>query len=112
MARELEDRFGEPPPEVANLLGVLRLRILAYMAGAASVAREGGFGAVHWDQDRPLNRAALQERLAPGTRIGRHHISVPMTGDARAWLDGLETVLRTAAEVQGRRNPVTSTPSS
>jgi transcription-repair coupling factor (superfamily II helicase) len=42
MRSELADRFGPPPPPVARLLEVARLRYLAERAGLHSVAREEG----------------------------------------------------------------------
>jgi transcription-repair coupling factor (superfamily II helicase) len=42
MRGELSDRFGEPPPEVDNLLYQLRVKVLAAEAGITSIASEGG----------------------------------------------------------------------
>ncbi|HEY8173081.1 MAG TPA: transcription-repair coupling factor, partial [Dehalococcoidia bacterium] len=40
LERELNDRFGPPPPPVRNLLYIVRVRVLAKRAGATSIARE------------------------------------------------------------------------
>ncbi len=42
MARELRDRFGEPPPEARMLLDLLRLKVLALRAGACEVRAHDG----------------------------------------------------------------------
>jgi transcription-repair coupling factor (superfamily II helicase) len=42
MRGELSDRFGEPPPEVDNLLYQLRVKVLAAEVGVTSIASEGG----------------------------------------------------------------------
>ncbi|MGQ9780325.1 MAG: transcription-repair coupling factor [Bacillota bacterium] len=39
---EIEDRFGDPPAAVRNLLGVARLKILAKQAGVAQINMERG----------------------------------------------------------------------
>jgi transcription-repair coupling factor (superfamily II helicase) len=102
LARELEDRFGPMPPEVENLVAVLRLRILAHGAAATSVGREGPYAAVRWANEHGLARDILKTRLGPEVRIGRQHISVPLSGGAAQWLAALQHVLVTAAEVRRR----------
>ena len=42
MRSELSDRFGDPPPEVDNLLYQLRVKVLAAEAGIVSITSEGG----------------------------------------------------------------------
>jgi transcription-repair coupling factor (superfamily II helicase) len=91
--RELQDRFGPPPEEVRSLLLVLRLRVLAHLAGAQSVGREGPVVAIRWAKDRPLRRAELKAALDARARLGRHQISLPMAGPPERWIPLVEQAL-------------------
>jgi transcription-repair coupling factor (superfamily II helicase) len=42
LASEFSDRFGRPPPEVENLLYIVRLKALAARAGIESISTEPG----------------------------------------------------------------------
>jgi len=99
--RELLDRFGRLPEEVANLLTVLRLRVLAHLAGAHSVGREGAMVAVRWRGAHSLDRPTLKSRLDPSVLIGRHQLSVPISGPPAHWLPLLRGTLETAVKVEG-----------
>ncbi len=85
---ELLDRFGPAPRPVLNLLQVLRLRVLAHMAGALSIALEGDVVAVRWGEDNPIHRTALKKALDPTARIGRHRVGLPVQRNQKpeAWL--------------------------
>jgi transcription-repair coupling factor (superfamily II helicase) len=96
---ELTDRFGRPPTEVGNLLVVLRLRVLAHLAGAQSVQREGAVIGIHWKSDAELDRPTLKARLDHRARIGRHQVSLPVVGPPSRWLPWLQQTLEIAAEV-------------
>ena len=98
---ELRDRFGAPPWEVQFLIDVLWLRVLAYLAGAKSVAREGGLAVVRWPESHQLRRTELRARLGPAPRIGNHQLSLPLTGRPDQWLPSLRKALETIVEVEG-----------
>jgi transcription-repair coupling factor (superfamily II helicase) len=100
---ELVDRFGRAPLEVANLLMVLRLRVLAHRAAAQSVGREDGTVVIRWGAEHPLDREALKAALEPGARIGRHQVSLVVSGPPDSWLPRLERALAAAAAVEGGR---------
>jgi transcription-repair coupling factor (superfamily II helicase) len=100
---ELADRFGRPPAEVAHLLAVLHLRVLAALAGAQSVGHDGGAAVIRWGSGHPLQREALKSLLEPGARIGRHQVSLAVSGPADGWLPRLRQALEAAAKVEGGR---------
>ena len=52
--RELEDRFGPPPPAVANLLDYAVLKALAEKLLVASIDRRGDQIAIKFYDDTPL----------------------------------------------------------
>jgi transcription-repair coupling factor (superfamily II helicase) len=79
MGAELKDRFGEYPEEVANLLAVVRLRLLALRRGFIQVSLRGnllsltlpaesdfGFFGTAGDQQAPFQK--LMEYLAGGKK--------------------------------------------
>ena len=80
--RELEDRFGPPPPAVANLLDYAVLKALAEKLLVASVDRRGDQVAIKFYDDTPLG----PERLVKLIRKRRGHAA---RSDRRA-VAGLE----------------------
>ena len=104
IARELRDRFGPPPEPVSQLLEVLRLRVLAHVARAQSVGREGEVVAVRWKEDHALRRTALREALGPEARIGRHRVALPLDGSRAIdlWLPEVRSLLEAVAACEGR----------
>ena len=78
--------------------------MLAHLAGARSVGREGAVVAIRWDEDHDLDRWTLKRRLPDDVRIGRHRLSVPVDGHEERWLPSLRSVLSIAGEVEGGRD--------
>src|SRR6202011_4661252 len=66
--RELEDRFGPPPPAVGNLLDYAMLKALAEKLFVASVDRRGGRVAIKFYDDTPLGPERLVKLI--GKRRG------------------------------------------
>ena len=99
LASELKDRLGRPPDPVSNLLAVVELRVLAHMARARGVSREGRYGTAIWPAEYELDREDFRSRLQAEARIGRHQISVPLEGPPAAWLPRLRALLEAAIEV-------------
>ena len=101
LALETEDRFGPLPEALANLLAIVRLRIV----GAAS-----GIGAIRIDGDevlitsegRPFGERVLP-RLPSGVRLGRNQVRVNRNALGPQWLSIIETLL---ALVAGQRAAV------
>ena len=67
-ARELADRFGEPPPPVRRLVSYSRLRSRAERLGVTSVSRQAGKVHVRFAEDAPVDVNRLLEivRRTPG----------------------------------------------
>ena len=70
--RELEDRFGPPPPAVANLLDYAVLKALAEKLLVASIDRRGDQVAIKFYDDTPLGpeRSGETDPQAPGYAAG------------------------------------------
>ena len=67
-AREIADRFGEPPPPVRRLVSYSRLRARAERLGVTSVTRQSGKIHVRFAEDAPvdLDRLLDMVRRTPG----------------------------------------------
>ncbi len=100
---ELRDRFGAPPWEVQFLIDVLWLRVLAHLAGAKSVAKEGNFAVVRWPERHAVDRVGLKARLGPAPRFGKFQVSLPLAGRPDQWLPPLRTALERIVEVEAER---------
>ncbi len=94
MARELEDRFGDMPEPVANLLYQLKLKVLGMEAGVKSVATESGQIVIRADTLEHVDRPGLERRLNPGARVTPRQIMLPLHPKPEAWQAELEKALR------------------
>lgn len=94
MAKELEDRFGELPEPVANLLYQLRLKILALEAGVKAILTETGQIIIRADSLQEIDRAGLQRRLSPAAKVTPRQISLPLHPKTEVWQAELEKTLR------------------
>ena len=94
MAGELEDRFGELPEPVANLLYQLKLKILALDAGVQSVVTETGQIVIRAESLEDIDRDGLARRLSPATQVNRRQIMMPLHPNAQVWQTELEKTLR------------------
>ena len=93
MAQELEDRFGQRPEVVDNLLFQIRLKVLASKAGVRSIYADDGSVVL---QGQPRDReevAALRSRLGTDVQVGRQQLRIPLDSSARSWRERLERVL-------------------
>jgi transcription-repair coupling factor (superfamily II helicase) len=105
LERELNDRFGAPPPPVRNLLFIVRLRALAALADITSIAREDREGR-EFLVARSREGVDLRARIAPSTRrdlehadgitIGHNQVRIDLEVATDHWrdllLDALEAV--------------------
>ncbi|NJN95136.1 MAG: transcription-repair coupling factor [Anaerolineales bacterium] len=94
MAKELEDRFGELPEPVANLLYQLRLKILAMEAGVRAILTETGQIIIRADSLQDIDRPGLQRRLSPAAKVTPRQISLPLHPKIEVWQAELEKTLR------------------
>ncbi|HMQ53712.1 MAG TPA: transcription-repair coupling factor, partial [Anaerolineae bacterium] len=94
MGVELQDRFGELPEPVANLLYQLRLKILAMEAGVQSVTTESGQIVIRADSLENIDRDGLQRRLNSGPKVNRRQILIPLHPKPELWQAKLEKTLK------------------
>jgi transcription-repair coupling factor (superfamily II helicase) len=99
---ELRDRFGAPPWEVQFLIDVLWLRVLAHLAGARSVAKEGAGAVIRWREGHQLSRGRLKGVLPPSARIGNHQVTLLLGGRPDQWLPPLRKALEAIVGVEAR----------
>ncbi len=94
MARELEDRFGEMPEPVANLLYQLRLKLLAVDAGVKSITTETGQIIIRADTLELVDRPGLQRRLIAAAKVTPRQVTLPLHSNQAAWQAELDKALR------------------
>jgi transcription-repair coupling factor (superfamily II helicase) len=94
MAKELEDRFGDLPAPVTNLLYQLKLKLLAIEAGVKSIVTEVGQIVVRADSLENIDRAGLERRLSPAAKVTRRQVSLPLHPKQEVWQAELEKTLR------------------
>jgi transcription-repair coupling factor (superfamily II helicase) len=94
LAQEFSDRFGPLPPEVENLLYVVKIKLLAAKAGIESIATEDGqivlrrFGGMQFDREK------LEPILKDGVKVGITQLRLNPKRLDGEWQEVLEEVLR------------------
>ncbi|HWZ87006.1 MAG TPA: transcription-repair coupling factor [Thermoanaerobaculia bacterium] len=70
-AREIADRFGEPPPEVRRLVEYARLRARAERLGVTAITRQAGKVHVRFAEDAAVDAERVLEfvRRTPGSSL-------------------------------------------
>ncbi len=99
MAKELEDRFGDIPEPVANLLYQLKLKLLALEGEVQSVVTEVGQIVIRADSLEHLDRNGLQRRLGPAINVTRRQVTLPLHPNQEIWQAELEKTLRLIARM-------------
>jgi transcription-repair coupling factor (superfamily II helicase) len=101
LASELEDRFGEPPPEVSQLLSAARLRVLATALGIEVIDRSAGRLTIRFGASRraPLERVLAFVQRVPGAALAPDGSLTIPTREAGPAL--LERCLGFVAEIGG-----------
>ncbi|HEX9117404.1 MAG TPA: transcription-repair coupling factor [Anaerolineae bacterium] len=102
IGQEFVDRFGPLPEEVANLLYVVRVKVLAVNAGVESIGQEDNQLLIKAGLLDTLDRARLQERLSAvgiPARVARRAIWLPMRA-ADQWRKDLVKTLEALREAQ------------
>jgi transcription-repair coupling factor (superfamily II helicase) len=94
MAKELEDRFGEMPEPVANLLYQLKLKVMAMEAGVKAIVTEIGQIIIRADSLQDVDRSGLERRLDPAARVTPRQVSLPLHPRPEVWQVELEKTLR------------------
>jgi len=94
---DMRDRFGQPPPEVIQLVYVMRVRVLAAQAGVVSVTREGEnivlrrSPGIPFDLNNPLKNRC-------GVRISNFQVRLDMSAPGLSWQDMLIEMLRSITQ--------------
>jgi transcription-repair coupling factor (superfamily II helicase) len=70
MYRDLEDRFGELPPPVRNLLEYARLRILGRARGVTSIERTGQGIDIKFHETARIDPEKIVELISAGNGVG------------------------------------------
>jgi len=98
--RELNDRFGSPPEELANLLYIVELKQLATEANIESISTENKQIVLNFYPGRDLSRLALSPDTKAGVRVGRDRIKLDIKILGRRWEDMLMELVRSLLPVQ------------
>ncbi len=94
IGKEIEDRFGEMPEPVFNLLYQLRLKLLAMEAEVKSIVTEVGQIIIRADSLQHVDRAGLERRLGPAVKVTPRQLSLPLHPNPEVWQAELEKTLR------------------
>jgi transcription-repair coupling factor (superfamily II helicase) len=98
LRRELEDRFGPPPPEVDDLLYLLRTKLLAAQAEVEGISVENGQILI---QVPGADQRFRTGDLPAEVRRSRRGLWIVRSSD---WQSRLEDVLRTVVRVSAARS--------
>ena len=93
LAAELVDRLGPIPSALAQLLGLVRIRLAAGAAEVSAVRLEEGEVVLTSRDGREFGGRALP-RLPREVRIGRSQLRLPRAALGERWLDAVEATLR------------------
>ncbi len=97
IAQELEDRFGSLPEETENLIYLLRLKVLATAAGAATVSTEDDILVIGLGTVAEVKRRRAEDRLPKGARIEDDRLMLHSSLRDEDWRSTLEDALRAMA---------------
>ena len=92
LAAETADRFGPLPEALANLLALVRLRLVGSAAGIGAIRVEGGEVLIGSAEGRPFAERVLP-RLPGGVRVGRNQIRLDRSALGEQWLAAIEGLL-------------------
>lgn len=93
VAREFQDRFGPLPPEVENLLFLLRLKLAATRAHAATITMDDGRIMVRFREEDSARMERLNKRWGQRVRASRDRFWIPGPDLDPRWRDHLMQVL-------------------
>jgi transcription-repair coupling factor (superfamily II helicase) len=94
LGKEIQDRFGEMPDPVVNLLYQLRLKVLALDAGVKSIVTEVGQIIIRADTLQNVDRPGLQRRLGTAAKVTPRQVTLPLHPNLEVWQAELEKALR------------------
>jgi transcription-repair coupling factor (superfamily II helicase) len=91
--REYTDRFGNPPPEVNNLIYALRIKALGAGAGIESISTEDDAVVLRRFQGLPFDAQKFLGSLRDGITLGHTQIRINYKRLGREWRGVLEKIL-------------------
>jgi transcription-repair coupling factor (superfamily II helicase) len=92
--KEYTDRFGEPPPEVENLLYAVKIKGLAAKAGIESISSEENYIILRRFQGLPFDANKFLQTLTDGITVGRTQIRINYKKIGKRWQKVLERVIK------------------
>ncbi|MGD1120166.1 MAG: transcription-repair coupling factor [Dehalococcoidales bacterium] len=92
--KEYTDRFGNPPPEVANLLYAVRIKGLAARAGIESISTEEDYIIIRRFQGLPFDAQRFVRSLTEGVTIGHTQMRIDYKKLGIKWRGTLEGIIR------------------
>lgn len=97
MRQELEDRFGPLPEEAANLLSLLRLKVLATKAGVTTISTQGDRTAVRLGNLGEIKQRRSEGRLPEVLNQKEDRLLLPTPFRQEGWQRELEDILKDMA---------------
>ncbi len=94
LAQEFEDRFGALPPEVENLLYVVKIKLLAARAGIESITTEHGQIVLRRFEGIGFDKQKLEPVLREGIKVGITQLTLNPKRLGKEWKEVLEEVVR------------------
>ena len=92
MSGELRDRFGEHPPEVVNLLYLVRIKTLAASRGISRIHKEEGQIVITLGAGFLLEKVDLSS-YGPGIKVGVKQVRLHPSQLGKPWQQVLEQVI-------------------
>lgn len=106
LSREFQERFGELPEEVENLMFMLRLKIAATRAGAAAITLDDGRVLVRFREEDNARMEQLNKRYGNRVRASRDRVWLPGPDSDPYWRQRLLGILRELAPDEGAARQV------
>ena len=94
IAMEMDDRFGQMPQPVKNLLYIVEIKQLAAAAMVESISTEGRQIVLHFNNVGELKKLPLTQDYKSGIRVGRQHIKLDIKILDNNWQRILKEVLQ------------------
>jgi transcription-repair coupling factor (superfamily II helicase) len=87
--QEAVDRFGKLPAPARNLLWLVRVRLMATVAGLGSIQTEGDEIVLRMLPGLALDRETVRRRLPPGATALTHQVRLNREAIGEAWREAL-----------------------
>jgi transcription-repair coupling factor (superfamily II helicase) len=92
--KEYADRFGNPPPEVLNLLYAVKIKGLAARARIESITTEEDYIILRRFQGQPFDAQRFMQALTGGVTVGHTQIRIDYKKIGRGWRGVLEGIIK------------------